>query len=220
MNLYFISGLGADERIFGKLKLPDHFTIYHIYWVPVSGNEPIENYCSGLIDQIDQSSAFTLIGVSFGGIIAIELSRILKPLQTIIISSFCFKQEVSSVYIFMSKFRLHRLPTKFLLEPNKFIFWLFGAKNSEEKELLGNILKDTDRNFFKWAINQLFAWDNSWKPEGLIHIHGKSDKILPYKKIMNAIPVDEGEHLMVYSKAEIVSQILQDNLLLTAEVRS
>jgi hypothetical protein len=35
---------------------------------------------------------------------------------------------------------------------------------------------------------------------------------------MNAIPVDDGEHLMVYSKAEIVSQILRENLLSTTEV--
>jgi pimeloyl-ACP methyl ester carboxylesterase len=218
MNLYFISGLGADERIFGKLKLPDHFTIHHIHWITVSENESVKDYCSRLSDQIDQSSPFTLVGVSFGGIIAIELSRILKPLQTIIISSFCFKQEVPSVYIYMSKIRFHRLPTEILLRPNKFIFWLFGVKNADEKELLSNILKDTDRNFFRWAINQLFTWDNTWKPEGLIHIHGKSDKILPYKKIMDAIPVEDGEHLMVYSKAEIVSQILVDNLSLTAEV--
>lgn len=219
MNLYFISGLGADKRIFGKLKLPDHYTIHHIYWVPVLENESIENYCLRLRDQIDQSLPFTLVGVSFGGVIAIELSRLLNPLQTIIISSFCFRSEVPSFYIFINKIRLHRLfPTGILLKPGKIIFWLFGAKNSDEQELLSNILKETDRKFFRWAINQLFLWDNSWKPERLLHIHGKSDKILPYKKIINAILVEGGEHLMVYSKSEIVSWILQDNLLLPQEV--
>jgi hypothetical protein len=32
---------------------------------------------------------------------------------------------------------------------------------------------------------------------------------------MNAIPVKEGEHLMVYSKSAIVSQILAENLQIT-----
>ena len=105
------------------------------------------------------------------------------------------------------------LPPRFLLKPNNIAFRLFGAYKPEIKNLLTNILEDTDPAFFEWAIRQLFSWDNHWKPANLLRIHGTADKILPYKKIMNAIPVKEGEHLMVYSKSAIVSQILTENLL-------
>lgn len=30
MNLYLISGLGADERAFEKLQLPTHYHVRHI----------------------------------------------------------------------------------------------------------------------------------------------------------------------------------------------
>ncbi|MEJ0082499.1 MAG: hypothetical protein WDM78_16445 [Puia sp.] len=90
---------------------------------------------------------------------------------------------------------------------------MFGAYKPGIKNLLKNIFEDTDPAFFEWAIRQLFSWDNHWKPANLIRIHGTADKILPYKKIMQAIPVKDGEHLMVYSKSTIVSQILAEKLL-------
>ena len=214
MNLYFISGLGADKRIFQNLVLPEVFKIYYIEWVAVSENESMESYCKRLSSQINQQEPFSLVGLSFGGVIATELSKFLSPVQTVLISSFCFKKEVPWFYILLGNSGIYKiLPPRFLLKPNNIAFRLFGAYKPEIKNLLTNILEDTDPAFFEWAIRQLFSWDNHWKPANLLRIHGTADKILPYKKIMNAIPVKEGEHLMVYSKSAIVSQILAENLL-------
>ena len=214
MNLYFISGLGADKRIFQNLVLPEGFKIYYIEWVAVSENESMESYCKRLSSQINQQEPFSLVGLSFGGVIATELSKFLSPVQTVLISSFCFKKEVPWFYVLLGNSGIYKiLPQRFLLKPNNIAFRLFGAYKPEIKNLLTNILEDTDPAFFEWAIRQLFSWDNHWKPANLLRIHGTADKILPYKKIMNAIPVKEGEHLMVYSKSAIVSQILTENLL-------
>jgi pimeloyl-ACP methyl ester carboxylesterase len=214
MNLYFISGLGADKRIFQNLVLPEVFKICYIEWVTVSENESMESYCRRLSSQINQQEPFSLVGLSFGGVIATELSKFLSPVQTVLISSFCFKKEVPWFYILLGNSGIYKiLPPRFLLKPNNIAFRLFGAYKPEIKNLLTNILEDTDPAFFEWAIRQLFSWDNHWKPANLLRIHGTADKILPYKKIMNAIPVKEGEHLMVYSKSAIVSQILAENLL-------
>jgi pimeloyl-ACP methyl ester carboxylesterase len=214
MNLYFISGLGADKRIFQNLVLPEVFKIYYIEWVAVSENESMESYCKRLSSQINQQEPFSLVGLSFGGVIATELSKFLSPVQTVLISSFCSKKEVPWFYILLGNSGIYKiLPPRFLLKPNNIAFRLFGAYKPEIKNLLTNILEDTDPAFFEWAIRQLFSWDNHWKPANLLRIHGTADKILPYKKIMNAIPVKEGEHLMVYSKSAIVSQILAENLL-------
>jgi pimeloyl-ACP methyl ester carboxylesterase len=213
MNLYFISGLGADKRIFQNLVLPEVFRIYYIEWVAVSENETMESYCRRLSSQINQQEPFSLVGVSFGGVIAVELAKLLSPVQTVLVSSFCYKEEVPWFYILIGKSGIYKmLPPRILLRPNNIAFRLFGAYKPEIKILLKNILEDTDPAFFEWAIRQLFSWDNHWKPANLIRIHGTADKILPYKKIMGAIPVKGGEHLMVYSKSAIVSQILTEKL--------
>lgn len=213
MDLYFISGLGADKRVFQKLILPDTFNICHIVWTPVKETDTMESYCQALSSQIDQTKPYILIGLSFGGIVAIRMSKILKPVQTVIISSFCFRNEIPRFYILLAKTRIYRLlPSRILLKPNKFIFRLFGASEPMKEKMLRNILEDTDPVFFRWAVKQLFTINNHWKPESFLHIHGTADKILPLHPNMNAIEVEDGEHLMVYSKAEEVSEILAQRL--------
>jgi pimeloyl-ACP methyl ester carboxylesterase len=213
MNLYFISGLGADKRVFQKLILPDIFRIHHIEWLPVSGDETMENYCRLLSRQIDMTRPYILVGLSFGGVIAIRMSKFLNPVQTVIISSYCFTREIPKFYIFLARTKIYRLlPARILLKPNHLVFRLFGATDPAKKKMLIAVLEDTDPDFFRWAIKQLFMLDNDWKPASFLHIHGTADKILPFKFNMDAIPVEGGEHLMVYSKAEEVSAILSDHL--------
>jgi pimeloyl-ACP methyl ester carboxylesterase len=213
MNLYFISGLGADKRVFQKLILPDSFTVHYIDWLPVSADESLESYCRRLSEQVDQKQPFSLVGLSFGGVISIEMSKFLIPVQTVLISSFCLTKEVPWFYVFLKKTRLYRLlPIRLILKPNNMVFRLFGAYKPAVKELLKNILEDTDPKFFAWALKQLFSWNNNWKPANLVRIHGTADKVLPYKTNMDAITVVGGEHLMVYSKWETVSEILKENL--------
>jgi pimeloyl-ACP methyl ester carboxylesterase len=213
MNLYFISGLGADKRVFHKLVLPEVFTIHHIEWLPVEKNERLDHYCRRLSEQIDTSHPFSLVGLSFGGVIATEMSKFLHPVQTVLISSFCLKKEISRFYVFLSDSGLYKLvPTRILLKPNHFVYRLFGAYKPAMKKMLQSILEDTDPKFFKWALDQLFSWDNQWIPPNLVRIHGTADKVLPYKKNMQAIRIEGGGHLMVYSKPEIVSEILTEKL--------
>jgi len=213
MNLYFISGLGADKRMFQKLVLPDGFTIRYIDYLPVLKNESLESYSRRLSEQIDLNQPFSLVGLSFGGVISVEMSKFLSPVQTVLISSFYLRKEVPWFYVFLSQTGLYKLlPEKIMLKRSRFIFRLFGAYNPEAKNLLEHILQDTDPVFFRWALMQLFSWDNNWKPENLLRIHGTKDRVLPFKSNMNAMPVEGGEHLMIYSKWDIISELLAENL--------
>ncbi len=67
--IYFISGLGADERVFAYLDLGDR-EYRHISWEIPTNHETLESYCWRLIAQIDLSQDICLIGVSFGGTVA------------------------------------------------------------------------------------------------------------------------------------------------------
>jgi pimeloyl-ACP methyl ester carboxylesterase len=213
MNLYFISGLGADKRVFQKLNIPGPFIIHYVEWIPVQGEEELSRYCSRLCNQIRQDEPFVLIGLSFGGVVAMELSKILRPALTVLISSIARSGEIGKIYILLGKLKLQKIiPLRFFLKPSPVLYRLFGAGTAEEKDLLKNILLDTDPLFFRWAIGRMFSWKNEWKPAQFLHIHGTSDKILPYNKRMQAIPVEGGEHLMVFSKAQEISRLLLDHL--------
>ena len=213
MNVYFISGLGADERVFKKLTLPQQYKINHIQWPELSMNETLHSYCLKISELIDTSQPFSLIGLSFGGIVATEISKFLEPKVTIIISSISNRNELPIQYKICKLLSLHKLVPAFAM--NKvypFTFWYFGVTEPDDKKLLRAIIKDTPKNFLKWAINEILCWENEVRPNNLYHIHGTNDKLFPFSLTKADKAVENGGHLMVYTNANSVSEIIRARL--------
>jgi pimeloyl-ACP methyl ester carboxylesterase len=204
-KIYFISGLGADKRVFVNLKVEHPFQ-KHIEWETPNKNESIQDYCKKLIAQIDLNSEVILIGVSFGGIVAQEISKIIPVKKLILISSIKNKNEMDWKLQWVSKTKIYKLfPPSFLKFLNKFTAdYYFGIKSKEESDLLKQIIEDTDTVFSDWAIGQLMKWDNKTNIS-LLHIHGTKDKIFPVVKIKNHTSLEGGGHLMILNKADQIS---------------
>ena len=92
MKLYGLSGLGTDKRVFEYLTLDYEFI--PIDWIEPRRKETIEEYALRLSELIDKNEDFGILGVSFGGLVAIEISKILNPKLTILISSVETKNEL------------------------------------------------------------------------------------------------------------------------------
>lgn len=210
MNAYFISGLGADKRIFSKLKLNEKINIIHIDWIEPKKNETLATYALRLSEVIDTSQPFALVGVSFGGMIAVEIAKILAPVVTVIISSTMISSQLPGLYRFAGKLGLLKfIPARLLKSSNKLTQnYYFGTRSGSEKILLSKIIKDTDPYFLKWAIGSILSWKNETKPERTYHIHGTHDKILYSKTAQPDFVIDNGTHFMVYQNAKEISVII------------
>ena len=207
MTIYGISGLGADERVFQYLELSQK--IEPINWINPKDGESIQSYALRLSDQI-KNDEFILIAVSFGGLVAIELNKILKPKLTILISSADTNQDLRLIFRLIGRTGLIKLIPSFLLNPPRtMMYWLFGAKN---KKLLREILDDTDLEFTKWAIIQLTTWSNKERIANLIKIHGTEDKLIPFNQDSGAIAIKNGEHFMIVDRAQEISNIIRNKI--------
>jgi pimeloyl-ACP methyl ester carboxylesterase len=208
-NVYFISGLGADWRLFKKLVLPERYVIVHLEWIAPLGKETILEYAARLAQKIDASQPFYLVGLSFGGMVAAELTRLLHPEHTIILSSAAHAKDLPWYYKTAGFFRLPQLvPVRLLQLPNPFSYWFFGVHTPEEKNLLKQVLRDMDPQFVRWALKAITTWKTTDRPRHLFHIHGTADKVLPIRYLKPDFQLKGGEHLMVYTQAERVSEIL------------
>jgi len=87
MKIYCFSGLGADERVFSFLKLNPYFDLVPVDWIEPLANENLEEYSIRISKRIQTKKSFGIMGVSFGGLIAQEVSEILNPKFTLVISS-------------------------------------------------------------------------------------------------------------------------------------
>ncbi len=203
-KVYFLSGLGADERVFYPLDLPDISPVY-ISWETPDINDTLSTYAGKLLKQIDLSQPVTLIGLSFGGMIAVELSRMIYDCQTILISSALSRNAIPLKYkLFGKKTLLDKIPFSLFSMTNRLTFFLFGIHKTEHKNLIKEILNDTEEYFFRWAMSAVVDWESEFVPPNLTLIHGSNDKILPHIE-SNAIRIEGGGHLMILDKVDLIS---------------
>jgi pimeloyl-ACP methyl ester carboxylesterase len=207
-NLYIFSGLGADQRVFQNMDFSEYNAIF-IDWIKPNHSENMADYAKRLSSKIEHEKPI-LIGLSFGGMIATEMAKIIETEKVMLIASAKTKHEIPFYFRLAGKLRLHKLiPTKLLKLSNCFVYWLFGTQNKSDQLMLTQILKDTDETFLRWAIDKIVTWQNITINPKTIHIHGTSDKILPIHFIDCQIKVQNGGHLMTLNKAAELNQILK-----------
>ncbi len=209
-EIYVFSGLGADERVFQNLDFGER-NVTFISWIIPEPKESIENYASRISREITTPNPI-LVGLSFGGMMALEVAKQLDTKQVVLISSAKNRFEIPWYYRFIGKLRLHKLvPMGLLRSANRLTYWFFGTSTTEEKRLLKIILKETDARYLKWAIDQVLRWKNVENPKNLFHIHGTKDHVLPLPSKVDKI-ISGGGHFMLMNKSDEINTILSSVL--------
>lgn len=208
-DIYCLSGLGADKRVFQKLKFQGYQPV-HIQWLEPEDKEDITTYAKRLIPQIKSDSPI-LIGLSFGGIIAVEIAKQIPTEKVILISSIKSKQENPFYFKIWRWFPIHRLlPIRVMLWVSKILVgWFFSLQNLDERQLLNQIILEMNGKLLKWSINQIVIWRNQLVPPNLYQINGDRDRIFPARFIEENYTIEHGGHLMIMNQAESVSQLIQ-----------
>lgn len=209
MKIYAISGLGADKRVFTHLKLDCE--IIALDWIIPLEKEGIDSYSKRLaeVNSLDKSGDFILLGVSFGGLVATEISKLYSPKLTILISSIETKSELRPIFKLLGKTKLFSLfPRTIFNIPRPVAYFVFGT---DKKELLKSILADTDLKLAKWSVNQLLSWKNETRLDKVLKISGSKDKLLPSKD-KETVFVKNGQHFMIVDKAKEISDLINEKL--------
>jgi pimeloyl-ACP methyl ester carboxylesterase len=208
-KVVLFSGLGANERVFDYLDLGTAQT-YVVRWIMPLPSESLPAYSTRIIAQIPFENP-VLLGVSFGGMVALEVSKQLRHERVIMISSAPTYRQIPIYFRWPAKLNIHQwLPTR-TGRPNRMIFFLLGIGKPEHQKLMTSILSETDPVFLKRAVNMILTWRNEYIPSSLISIHGKKDRLLPKTKYPYSLLVSGG-HLIVVTEATVVSDYLQKQL--------
>jgi pimeloyl-ACP methyl ester carboxylesterase len=205
-EIYLISGLGADKRVFDFVDLSD-FKINHVEWVPPLHHESIELYAKRLSEQIKTSQP-TIIGVSFGGMMAVEIAKIIDTDKVILISSAKTRYDIPFYFRMIGQLGINKIVPKILFKSiNPLTYWFFGVKTDIGKDLLKKIINDTDEHFLYWAIDQIVNWRNTALLTNLTHIRGTDDRILPNSHC--DFKVNNGGHLMIIDQGKEISNLIR-----------
>lgn len=211
-TIYLLPGVGANDKIFQNLDLSG-CDIVHIKWPKHKKGERIESYVKKLLPQIKKDTQPILIGMSFGGIVAVELAKLIHPHRTILISSIKNYHERPLKLLFLNSIKFHRLVSGKLVI--KFRFWLqllLGKLSKPDFALIEEMISEADIEFNEWAVDQVIHWKNEEVPDNILHIHGTRDSIFPDYYVKDAVLIEGGTHFMIVNRAKEISKIIRKEL--------
>ncbi|MBT6252253.1 MAG: alpha/beta hydrolase [Flavobacteriaceae bacterium] len=220
IHLYCMPGLAANSKIFEFIRLPKPFVIHKLEWIDPLPNESIQSFSKRMCEKIKKKNPI-LLGVSFGGILVQEMSKIIPCHKVIIISSVKSYKEFPIHIMLGRKSKAYKyFPTQWIDKTEDFIGFVFGPSMRNRMGLYKHYLSFRSKEYLQWALHHFFQWDQKEADPKVIHIHGTHDALIPVFNIKNYIAVKGGTHAMILRKAHLLNEILLEIILNNTSTKS
>jgi pimeloyl-ACP methyl ester carboxylesterase len=209
-KVYLISGLGADSRLFKNIRLPSNHEITLVDWHIPNLTDTLTTYAQSIVKQYHIQDNSTIIGVSLGGMISVEIAKQVKLDKVILISS--IKTDSEAPWYFKSFRNLpfyKAIPGRLMTLAGFLIKPVFGKMTLYDVDLFKSMLRNSSPIFLKWAMRAVLYWQNAVEIPNLYHIIGDKDLVFPHQNIKNPTAVIKGgTHIMVFDKAGEINALL------------
>lgn len=210
-TIYCISGLGADERAFSKLKV-DGFELKVIQWLTPVKEESLQHYAERMRSSIVEENPI-LMGLSFGGMVCTEIAKQIPVQKIILISSIKSAKELPFWMRTVATLRLNKIvPLKSTRLTQPIQNRMLGVQSEEEKTLVASLRKAVHLPYTEWAVNEAINWKNVWQHPNVYHIHGDNDHMFPIKNIKASYIIKKAGHFMIMNRAAEVSSCINSIL--------
>ncbi|NQY09698.1 MAG: alpha/beta hydrolase [Flavobacteriales bacterium] len=155
-TIYFISGLGADERAFERInEFADYQKVY-LNGIPFVKGEGLKKYTTRLISNHNIGVNDVLIGLSFGGLVAQQIAA-LTPINTVVlISSFRSDLDLKPLWQSLLKFRVYYLMPPFRIAlMSKVVRKWFNVRTKEGIVSIEVMVSESDLKMVKWSMEEM-----------------------------------------------------------------
>lgn len=208
--LILLPGVGGDSRLFtGQRQAFPELVVPA--WIEPKPREPLVEYAARFADVIDPGCPCFLGGVSFGGVVALEVATHLQTRECYLFGSIRDPREIPvRLQIFRSISDLIMIPkwvSPFALT--------YGGRwfNPVVRGMLHQ-LKDADARFLRWAAGAILRWKPS--PEvrqvRVVQIHGDRDWVFPIGRIVADKMITGAGHLMSLTHADQVNTFVRQRM--------
>ncbi len=211
MVIYAIPGLGTTDKLYVNTKIKG-VEIIVLKWPVPEKNDTMQTYARKFLPQINTNVPFCLLGVSFGGMLCTELSKIISPKKTFLISTSKERKELPWFIRLFKYIPVYKLLSE--KQHRKMAYqgrWIIGFGRAYIPEFLGMVDSMTE-NYFRYCIHIIVNWDGKYFPNNMIHIHGTGDRLLLYNNVDANYTITNGSHAMVVFRAEEINSIIETEL--------
>ena len=211
-KIYLFSGMGADSRLFKNIGPFEGYEIVPLPYIHPKKSQTLREYAELLVAHYSFEEPYFLGGVSQGGMIAQELAQLLKPKGLVLISTATLRSEMPLLFDWVRRLGLSAVWSKSVLEPVASMADRFTIKSPEGRKLFMEMLRDSDPDFMRFGAKAILEWSPPQVDVPVIRIHGTVDRVFPFSKVRNAIPIKGGNHFMIFERAQEITDILEKSL--------
>lgn len=208
INYYLIPGMGADHRIYQRFNLK-HGKVHFLDWVSPENASNMSEFAQVVSRRI-QTENNVIVGSSMGGMMAVELSRIVKPEATVLISAPTGAHQFPRILRLVKQTRIHKAVTPdFIPRLYRLADTFMGFKNEEQRNMFYEMMSKLGPEFIHFSVKAVLEWRNTLPPDGkFLQIIGSKDVLFNYRKMQNPIVLDGGGHFSCFDRSEEICQII------------
>jgi pimeloyl-ACP methyl ester carboxylesterase len=194
---YLLPGMGASAAMYNALKRNVPFDINYISWPIYSGEKTYADIALRIIQENNISNGDIIGGSSLGGMVALEMTKMIEPRAIVLLGSALHPKEVQKLLTLLSPFAE--------ITPIDFLRMVLGKFSP----LVNSVFSQTDTEFIRAMSLYLPLWSGYSGPTDAIYrLHGRKDHIIPCPTKECEI-VEEAGHLLPITHAKETSAFLQ-----------
>ena len=212
--IYFVPGMAANSKIYERIRVDkNRYTTHFLEWkIPLSIDESISDYAKRMCEEITHDNPI-LVGVSFGGVVVQEMSKHIATRKIVLISSIKSNQELPKRLKLIQATKIYKLfPARFLENLESHISYFLSDYQQKKADAYKKYMSVRNTDYLHWAIYNILHWQQQAPLDNTLHIHGTNDRVFPIKHIKACIEIEGGTHVMILTKATVISKILEENL--------
>jgi pimeloyl-ACP methyl ester carboxylesterase len=205
--------MGADYRLFEQIKLPEG-RIHHLDWRDPGEAKTLTEYAAMIAPMIEKENSI-LIGSSMGGMLAVELSKLINPDAVILLSAPVYRSQFPRILKMTAAIRIYKLfNSRSIMFMSRLADVFMGFEKREDRTLFYEMLHKNGGKFLRFAVEAVLLWDNGddlkcpW-----VQIIGDRDKLFPPNRMSSPLVIRNGGHFTTWEQPQQCSEAIEQWLL-------
>lgn len=211
--IFLLPGLGLDERLYStqKVEFPG---ISVPPWLRPRWGESLPKYAERMAAAVNPGGPCYVGGMSFGGMVALEMSRHLDCRGCFLISSLRSAQELPGWAKFLSPWAWVLPPRSDLLlaAAGATALWTIGRAFPPRWQQFCLHLSRIRAPLMPWALRAVVSWKPSKVSCPVFQIHGDRDPIFPHGSPHPGVVIPRGGHFLPLSHPFAISDLLRGGI--------
>ncbi|MEO8067922.1 MAG: alpha/beta hydrolase [Flavobacteriales bacterium] len=211
MRIYLLPGIACDHRLFDRVNLRG-LDVVKLDWPHFRERCGLVDIAKDLSLSVDATEAHVLVGVSMGGMVALELALITKPERVVLISTWTGPGEWPWFVRWSARVQAEVLINSLTMRLAFPARRLLGARDETTDRFLMAMALKAGPTQIRRATHAILRWKGSRWTGSMVRIHGDKDALMPLALVHADHVVPDGTHAMIYCQPEAVSAALRTAL--------